>query len=173
LTGRLVKVVTNLDDQSEFHTVRGYQLLDQNRKRLTSAMEDYIEMIYRHYLIEGSMRINTLADLLNVQPPSATKMIQKLTKLELVNYKKYGIITLTKAGLELGKFLFERHNIIESFLKNLGARDNVLLETELIEHSISAFTVHRLELFNSYIRENPNFLSDIERRSILRQITSK
>lgn len=168
----LLKVVIVLGDMSQFHTVRGYQLLDQHRKRLTSAMEDYMEMIYRNYLIEGSMRINALAELLNVQPPSATKMIQKLTRLELVNYKKYGIITLTKAGLELGKFLFDRHNIIESFLKNLGARENVLIETELIEHSISAFTVHRLDLFNSFIKENPDFLNDIERRSILQQITS-
>lgn len=167
------KVVIRLGDGNEFHTVRGYQLLDQQRKRLTPAMEDYIEMIYRHHLLEGPMRVNALAELLNVQPPSATKMVQKLAKLELVNYKKYGIITLTKPGLELGKFLFERHNIIEAFLKNLGARDNVLIETELIEHSISAFTVHRLELFNSYIKENPDFLSEIERRSILRQITSK
>lgn len=146
-----------------FHTVRGYELLDQRRKRLTPAMEDYVEMIYRHGLDEGYVRINALADLLNVQPPSATKMVQRLTKLDLVNYKKYGILSLTQSGMELGKFLYERHCVIEAFLKNLGVKDDVLSETELIEHSISAFTVNRLRLFNSYLEEHPGFIDDIEK----------
>jgi hypothetical protein len=52
----------------EFHTVRGYQLIKQTDRQLTSAMEDYLEMIYRNILKEGYMRINTLADMLNVKP---------------------------------------------------------------------------------------------------------
>jgi DtxR family transcriptional regulator, Mn-dependent transcriptional regulator len=150
-----------LGGSNEFHTVRGYQLMDQRRKALTPAVEDYIEMIYRHSLGEGYLRINALADLLNVQPPSATRMVQRLVKLELVNYKKYGIISLTKAGVELGRFLFERHAVIEAFLKNLGAQDDVLVETELIEHSISASTVDRLRLFNKYLNEHPGIMGDI------------
>jgi len=34
-------------ENSEFHTVRGYQLIEQEKKLLTSAMEDYLEMIFR------------------------------------------------------------------------------------------------------------------------------
>ena len=129
-----------MEELSKFHTVRGYQLLMQNKNLLTSSMEDYLEMIYRNSLKEGYMRINTISELLNVAAPSATKMVQKLSKLGLLQYKKYGIIFLTDNGRELGKFLLERHNIIESFLKNLGADEDVLLETELVEHSISAGT---------------------------------
>jgi Mn-dependent DtxR family transcriptional regulator len=150
---------------NEFHTVRGYELLDQRRKRLTPAMEDYVEMIYRHSLEEGYLRINALADLLNVQPPSATKMVQRLAKLELVNYKKYGILSLTAAGAELGRFLFERHAVIEAFLKNLGTQEDVLTETELIEHSISASTVDRLKLINGYMAEHPGFIGEMEKRA--------
>jgi DtxR family transcriptional regulator, Mn-dependent transcriptional regulator len=152
-----------LDDMNGFHTVRGYQLLDQRSKATTPAMEDYIEMIYRNNLEAGYMRVNTLAELLNVQPPSATRMVQKLTKLELLNYKKYGIISLTKTGKEFGKFLYDRHNVIETFLRNLGAGDNVLTETELIEHSISAFTVNRLIMLNRFVEEHPEFLSEVEK----------
>lgn len=153
-----------LDGSNEFHTVRGYQLLDQHRKLLTPAMEDYIEMIYRYSLSEGYLRINTLSELLNVQPPSATKMVQKLTNMELVNYRKYGIISLTKAGAEMGKFLFDRHNVIEEFLKNIGAGENNLTETELIEHNISASTMGRMKLFNMFVQENPTFLGVLEKR---------
>lgn len=151
-----------MDEILGFHTVRGYQLLEQHGKLLTPAMEDYLEMIYRKCLVEGYMRINALSGLLNVQPPSTTNMVQKLARLGLLNYKKYGIIFLTDTGKELGKYLYLRHNIIETFLKNLGVNENLLTETELIEHSISASTLNKLELINNYFKEHPAFLQSLE-----------
>jgi Mn-dependent DtxR family transcriptional regulator len=117
-------------------------------------MEDYLEMIYRNSLVEGYMRINTISELLNVAAPSATKMVQKLTKLGLIDYKKYGIIFLTENGREIGKFLLERHNIIEVFLRNLGVNEDILVETELIEHNISAATLMKISLFNKFLIQN-------------------
>ncbi len=145
-----------MEETSKFHTVRGYQLLSQNKNLLTSAMEDYLEMIYRNSLVEeGYMRINTLSELLNVAAPSATKMVQKLNKLGLLDYKKYGIIFLTENGREIGKFLLERHNIIEEFLNNLDAKEDILLETELIEHYVSVTTLNKIGLLNKFLIENP------------------
>lgn len=140
---------------SKFHTVRGYQLLSQNKNLLTSAMEDYLEMIYRNSLVEGYMRINTLSDLLNVAAPSATKMVQKLSKLGLLDYKKYGIIFLTENGREVGRFLLDRHNTIQQFLRNLGVSDDILIETELIEHYVSVTTLNKIGLFNKFLQNNP------------------
>jgi len=117
-------------------------------------MEDYLEMIYRSSLVEGYMRINTISELLNVAAPSATKMVQKLTKVGLIDYKRYGIIFLTENGREIGKFLLDRHNIIEEFLGNLGVKEDLLVETELIEHSISATTLTKISLFNKFIVQN-------------------
>jgi DtxR family transcriptional regulator, Mn-dependent transcriptional regulator len=143
-----------MNNNEEFHTVRGYQLLEQNRKSLTSAMEDYLEMIYRNSLKEGYMRINMLSELLNVQASSATKMVQKLTSLELLDYKKYGIIFLTESGREIGKYLLARHNIIETFLMLLGVEKGILIETELIEHNISTSTLHKISLLNKFFEGN-------------------
>lgn len=140
---------------SKFHTVRGYQLLSQNKNLLTSAMEDYLEMIYRNSLVEGYMRVNTLSDLLNVAAPSATKMVQKLSKLGLLDYKKYGIIFLTENGREIGRFLLDRHNTIQQFLRNLGVSDDILIETELIEHYVSVTTLNKIGLFNKFLQNNP------------------
>lgn len=151
-----------VEEVSKFHTVRGYQLLEQNKKLLTPAMEDYLEMIYRNSLIEGYMRINILSELLNVAAPSATKMVQKLFRLGLLNYKKYGIIFLTDNGKEVGKFLLERHQIIEIFLMNLGVNENALTETELIEHYISTPTLQRINIFNQFIEKNPEILQKLE-----------
>jgi len=143
-----------MEEISKFHTVRGYQLLQQNNRLLTSAMEDYLEMIYRNSLVEGFMRINTLSELLNVAAPSATKMVQKLNNLALLEYKKYGLIFLTENGKEVGKYLLHRHNIIEIFLKNIGVKDDLLVETELIEHNISAATLHKINIFNKFFDQN-------------------
>lgn len=144
-----------MEEISKFHTVRGYQMLEKNERPLTSAMEDYLEMIYRNSLTEGYMRISTLSELLNVAAPSATGMVQKLSRLGLLNYKKYGIIFLTESGRDIGKFLLNRHEIIEAFLINLGVTDNILTETELIEHNISVNTLHKFILFNEFMKENP------------------
>lgn len=146
-----------MKDDQKFHTVRGYQLLEQNKKLLTPAMEDYLEMIYRNSLKEGYLRINILSELLNIQSSSATKMVQKLTGLGLLDYKKYGIIFLTESGREIGKLLLARHNIIETFLKFLGVSDSILIETELIEHNISVDTLQNFNLFNKFVEMNPDF----------------
>jgi DtxR family Mn-dependent transcriptional regulator len=152
-------------DDSEFYTFRGYQMLKQDKSQLTASMEDYLEMIYRNCMTDGYVRMNQLAEQLNVQVPSATKTVQRLSKLGLVDYKKYGIIQLTDKGEEIGEFLLERHRIIEQFLKNLGViePDILLKDTETIEHNISVSTLRNLELFNSFLDVNPDVVERFER----------
>ena len=126
---------------------------------ITSSMEDYIEMIYRCSLDEEYIRLNTLAHLLNVRDSSASKMMKKLKELSLISYKKYGVITLSDKGRELGEYLYKRHNIIEEFLKNLSDEDHdVLVETELIEHVIGEKTVENIRFLNEFFSDNPDLL---------------
>ena len=82
-------------------------------------MEDYLEMIYRICKEEDYIRMNQLAENLNVRPSSATKTVQKLKSLGMVDYQRYGIIQLTDRGKKIGRYLLKRHNIIEEFLKTL------------------------------------------------------
>jgi len=117
-------------------------------------MEDYLEMIYRNSLKEGYLRINKLAELLNVKASSASKMVQKLGELGLLKYEKYGIIVLNDSGREIGEFLLERHRIIEDFLKFLGCEGDVLVQTELIEHNINTDTVKNLKILNDFFEKN-------------------
>ncbi len=146
-----------MDNKKEFHTVRGYQLLQQEKRTLTPAMEDYLEMIYRNSLEVGLLRTNMLSGLLNVHPSSVTKMIQKLKLSGYVDYQKYGIIFLTDKGRSVGEFLYTRHKIIENFLLLIGISEDILKETELIEHHISPSTLLNIDEFNRFILENPDF----------------
>lgn len=115
-------------------------------------------MIYRNSLEEPYIRINILARLLNVKDSSASKMVKKLGELGLVNYEKYGIITLTEEGKKEGEFLLNRHSIIEKFLCFIGCEENTLIQTELIEHYISSNTVENIEILYNFFHENKDVL---------------
>lgn len=143
---------------SNFWTVRGYELKRHNKANLTPALEDYLEMIYRNTLVESYIRINTLAKLLNVRDSSASKMVKKLWELGLVDYEKYGIVTLTEEGKKEGEILLNRHNIIEQFLYFIGCEDNTLLQTEMIEHYISTSTIENIEILYNFFYDNRDIL---------------
>ncbi|MBP7175791.1 MAG: DtxR family transcriptional regulator [Thermoclostridium sp.] len=145
-----------MNEGSEFHTVRGYELIAQENKSLTSAMEDYLEMIYRNSLDTGLLRSNTLSAMLNVHPSSVSKMLQKLSRLGYVDYQKYGIIFLTEKGRATGRFLYRRHQIVEEFLSFIASGETPLVETELIEHHICPETLGNIELFTRFLDENPD-----------------
>ena len=149
-------------NNGEFHTVRGYEILDKGKKLLTNSMEDYLEMIYRTSIEEGYTRINLLAEALNVQASSVTKMVQKLNKLGLIKYEKYGIIQLTDDGREIGIFLMKRHRTIEDFLRLIGLEENILLNTELIEHNVTSDALYKIEMLNSFFQNYPEVLEKYE-----------
>ncbi|BAH08021.1 hypothetical protein CKR_2970 [Clostridium kluyveri NBRC 12016] len=147
-----------MDNNQSFHTVRGYEILEKEKNSLTHSMEDYLEMIYRCYIEEGYARINSLSELLNVKASSATKMVQKLTKLGFVNYEKYGIIQLTEKGIAVGVFLLNRHIIIEQFLNIIGVQKDILINVELMEHNITSNALTRIETLNNFFKNNPDIL---------------
>ncbi len=151
-----------MNNEREFRTVRGYQILDAESKALTASMEDYLEMIYRTCGEEGYARVNRLAERLNVRPSSTTKVIKKLKELGLVNYQKYGVIKLTEKGKALGSFLLKRHEVIEEFLKILGVEETRLKDTEMIEHDVSLSTLRGLYTLNRFLRETPDVMKQYE-----------
>lgn len=158
-----------MDKQQEFYTVRGYEILKKRKKGLSPSMEDYLEMIYKHCLSEGYIRINSLAEQLNVKAPSASKVVQKLSQTGYINYEKYGIIQLTEKGRDIGEFLWQRHKTLETFLKNLGVKENLLLDTELIEHHLSMETLNLIELFNDFCKAHPDLLQKLQNYQASRQ----
>jgi Mn-dependent DtxR family transcriptional regulator len=124
---------------------------------MTASMEDYLEMICRLSKKTGFTRIYELSNALNVQPPSATMMVQKLAKLKLLKYEKYGIVILEKKGIKLGELLLKRHKTVESLLTILGVNSNFILEeTEKIEHTISGETLECINNFINFLNERPD-----------------
>lgn len=146
--------------ERNFFTFTEYMKRDE--QFLSASMEDYVEMIYRLSIETGFTRINELAQALNIKPPSATKMVQKLADLKLINYEKYNIITLEPKGIRLGKALLKRHTTLEEFLTILGVPKTILLEeVEKIEHTLSPGTVKKIQYLVRYLKDNPEILEDI------------
>ena len=144
-------------ENRDFYTFREY--MNKIDTLLTASMEDYLEMIYRLSCENGYTRVHELASALNVQPPAATRMVQKLSDMRLVRYKKYDILALEELGKEMGSFLLMRHNAIEGFLRILGINeDDILKETEKIEHTISNDTLHYFSSFTEFCKNRPSFL---------------
>ncbi len=143
-----------MNDNSDFRTVRGYQMMNQHQGSLTPALEDYLEMTYRLCLQNNYTRVGKLSELLNVKPPSTSKMISKLTDLGYLKYDRYDIIQLTDLGRETGAYLLKRHETVENFLRLIGNADP-LEEAELVEHSLSPSTVDDLDDLLTFFLHNP------------------
>ena len=87
-----------MENGSGFYTLKGYSL-NENEK-LTSSMEDYLEMICRILQKNEVVRIRELAENLHVKPSSASKMVNNLKEAGYIEFKKYGYIEITQKGLE-------------------------------------------------------------------------
>jgi len=147
-------------ESDEFFTFGEY--MKKEGRTLSASLEDYLEMIWRLSEDAGYARIHDLAVALNVQPPSTTKAVQKLAELGMVNYKKYGIIIMHDKGKEIGAALLKRHNIIEEFLRLVGIEEEqILQETEKIEHTISNQTLQKFEMLIDFFKHRPAALDDL------------
>jgi DtxR family transcriptional regulator, manganese transport regulator len=137
----------------EFFTFSEY--MRNTQELLSPSEEDYMEMIYRLSSNTGFTRVNILANALNVQPPSVTKMLQKLSDMKLVKYEKYGVIMLEKSGMDIGKTLIERHNLVEKFLKLLNIEEGLLEATEKIEHTLNDEILIGIKDLIVFFHDNP------------------
>ncbi|HSV55716.1 MAG TPA: metal-dependent transcriptional regulator, partial [Magnetospirillaceae bacterium] len=83
----------------------------KQRDGLSEALEDYLEAIYRTILRKSGVRVKNIAEQLGVRNPSVTSALKSLEKRGLINYEPYGVISLTKKGLEAAVKLTEKHRL--------------------------------------------------------------
>ena len=135
-----------LSDKNEFYTLKGYSSMGE-QDAITSAMEDYLEMICRISSDGQIVRIKHLSELLHVRPSSASKMAAVLKERGLIEFEKYGHITLTERGERMGAALLHRHELLHRFFCLINQSDNELTLVEKIEHFIDDDTVKNIEVW--------------------------
>jgi DtxR family Mn-dependent transcriptional regulator len=101
---------------------------------------------------------NELAAMLAVKPATVNDMLKKLKEKQLVDYKKYGKITLTGAGKKIAIEIIRKHRLWETFLyKKLEfSWDEVHEVAEQLEHIQSAKLVAKLDKFLDYPEFDPH-----------------
>ncbi len=128
---------------------------------LSDTEENYLKALLRitaEHDSAGGAGTNQLASTLNVRPATATDMLKKLREKQLVNYEKYGKITLTDTGRDLAVAIIRRHRLWETFLfDKLGfSWDEVHDIAEQLEHIKSEKLVERLDRFLGFPQIDPH-----------------
>jgi len=150
--GRPKGVTGGMSSNPDFYTFKGYQLNDNTR--ITSSMEDYLEMIYRILKSQDVVRINELAEKLHVKPSSASKMVANLKYLGLVDFEKYGYIKPTAKGSAIAEYLLYRHDVLNEFLCMINNSDDETGQVEKIEHFLDEKTIRNIEKHIKALRRN-------------------
>lgn len=103
------------------------------------AIEDYLKTIYALAETESPVTTSRIAEARDVKPASATNMIQRLAKLNLVHYEKHYGVTLTDSGEKIALEVIRHHRLLELYLiEALGfGWDEVHEQADLLEHVIS------------------------------------
>ena len=128
---------------------------------LSDTEENYLKALLRitgEQSGVGEAGTNQLAGKLNVRPATATDMLKKLKEKQLVNYEKYGKISLTDNGRNLAIAIVRKHRLWETFLfAKLGfSWDQVHDIAEQLEHIKSEKLVERLDKFLGFPQFDPH-----------------
>ncbi len=121
---------------------------------ITSTIEDYLESILFISEEKGFAQVTEIANFLKVSKASVTEMVSKLKKHKLVQYEKYGTITLTDEGNKIAEIVKSRHEIWKTFLTLIGVDSEIAnIDCCLLEHNLSKETVSNLEKFIVFLKD--------------------
>lgn len=107
---------------------------------LSAIMEDYLKAIY--YLQEesdGRVKTSAIAEYMDVEPPTVTSMMNKLSNRDFVHYEPYKGVELTDTGTPLALEVIRHHRLLERYLTEHLEYDwsEVHDEADQLEHHIS------------------------------------
>lgn len=114
--------------------------------KTTTTREDYLRAV--HYLGNGSeVQPSVIARYLKLTKQTVTERLQELSRATLVNYKKYGSVSLTAEGLKIAQNLTYKHRLIEVFLYKIlkQPKDSIHNEAHLLEHAFSDSSIKALD----------------------------
>ncbi len=122
------------------------------------AIEDYLKTIYMLEQEDSPVSTSRIANARSVKPGSATSMIQRLDRLNLVNYEKHYGVTLTPAGEQIALEVIRHHRLVELYLiEALGfSWDEVHEQADILEHVIGEKLEERIAMALNYPSFDPH-----------------
>ncbi len=130
----------------------------------THREEDYLEAILHIVRRKGYARVGDIAKHLDCSAATVTEMFGRLSRNGLVNYEKYGGVTLTEKGKLIGEEVDRRHSIIKEFFLMLGIDEEIAdLDACEIEHSIHPETLKKLSSFLLLMQEDRDLRNKVQK----------
>ena len=103
------------------------------------SSENYLETILILGLRHPQVRSIDIATEMNFSKPSVSVAMKKLRESGHIQVSPEGYITLTESGREIADCIYERHQLISSWLIRLGVDPDVAVADACrMEHVISA-----------------------------------
>ncbi len=115
----------------------------------TESREDYLEAIYLlSNISDGKIRSSELADYMHISRPSACNAVGRLKNEGFLTMDDKFLISLTDAGEQRAKQVYERHCFFEKLLLDAGVAVE-LARTEAchMEHAISNDSFIKLKTY--------------------------
>ena len=124
---------------------------------LSENLEDYLETILVLQNENSVARVKDIAQKLGVLSGTVTSALRTLSEKNLINYKPYSFITLTKNGTTIAREILRRHNVVKDFLQCVLLLDENKAEENAcrMEHAMDKVAINRLVQFIEYIYQCP------------------
>ncbi len=126
---------------------------------LSFVEENYLKAIY-HLSNSGAEAVttNALAEEMHTTPASVSDMVRKLSKKEVVHYKKYQGVNVSEEGKLIALRVIRKHRLWEVFLvQKLDFNwDEVHDVAEQLEHIKSPLLIQRLDEFLGFPKYDPH-----------------
>ncbi len=129
--------------------------------QLSFTEENYLKsLIHLTVLTFAKLEVGTneLASNLNVKPATVNDMLKKLKEKKLINYERYGKISLTETGRLAGMEVLRKHRLWETFLveKLDFTWDEVHEVAEQLEHIHSRKLIDSLDALLDFPKFDPH-----------------
>ncbi|MGC8603424.1 MAG: DtxR family transcriptional regulator [Desulfomonilaceae bacterium] len=124
---------------------------------LTSAMEDYLEVIYHLEQESRIARVRDIAQRLGVKMSSVSSALKILGARGLIRYDPHQFITLTDKGILKAKEIVRKHEILKRFLVSVLQINDSLAEDNAckIEHYLDPEVIDKLIKFLEFVQTCP------------------
>ncbi len=121
-------------------------------KKITVALETYLEAIAELQEKTGPVSPSVLAEKVGCKRSSVTSALKRLKEANLINYQPYKPVTLTEKGKETIQRLTRYHGILADFLTQilLFPEDFAEIEACKLEHRVSKKIIERMKKYNDY-----------------------
>jgi len=126
--------------------------------KISRSQEDYLKIIWHLQKQNKKAIAKTVADNLNVKPPTVLSMFRQLEKCTYLTYNKSDGALLAPSGEQIARKLVRKHRLIETFLETVLEMDeqHIHEEAEKLEHVISDQLMYRIDAYLGFPDKDPH-----------------